>query len=214
MPHHPTAISLYKVTLITAVFSWLLDTTGALLRLPRIELFGDGGFWVLHTTLFTAVWLLIAYLERLFGVGSLLRAMRSNHGTAAFLDVLILVSAAVTWAAAFGAGTLSLYHIALLAVLVAAAFQSLAAGREPSRVLAALAPAAPAAVVTELPVLPEALPAPPEAAAPAAVDPDAPTELLTPAVDVTPLPAPDEAAAAAPEPPDPPAAATVRLDQP
>jgi hypothetical protein len=207
MPHHPTAISLYKVTLITAMFSWLLDSTGALARLPRIELFGDGGFWVLHTGLFAAVWLLIAYLERLFGVGSLLRAMRSNHGTAAFLDVLILVSAAVTWAAAFGAGTLSLYHIALLAVLVAAAFQSLAAGREPSRVLAPTAPAAPAAVITELPVLPGALPAPP-------VDPDAPTELLTPPADAGPLPAPDEAAAAAPVPPDPPAAATVRLEQP
>lgn len=238
MPNTLTAISLYKITLITALLSWLLDRTGAMQRLPRVEIFGDGGFWLIHSLLFVAVWLLIGFLERLFGVGKWLRALRSSHGTAAFLDVLLLLAALVCWVVAFGAATLSPYQIALTVLLPAAAFQSLLSGREPSRALAAdvgLPLTAAAGDVTGAP--PGALAAAPPDPAATAVPGDAfnPTSVdLTALTEILPAaalhgPAADDAAGgvvvidAADAQPPPPApdkqppptvADTVRLDLP
>ncbi len=132
-------ISIYKVGVLVAIVSWLMDVTGFSGRFLQTFPFAFG-FFVVHGLLFAFFWLVIYFLERNFGIPLIVRSMRSRQGVALWLDGLVLIIVPLCWMASFGQRTLSDYQIGVGLLLLLAALQSFWFGHEPRRALAPIYP--------------------------------------------------------------------------
>jgi hypothetical protein len=87
-------------------------------------------FFLMCSTLFAFLWIIVYWIERLFGIPSLFIEMRSHQGTSQWLDWVVILTCILCTIIAFGRGTLSGFLGFTITLAFCSAVQSLILGRE------------------------------------------------------------------------------------